>query len=71
MKYTAVTFTSSSLEDWQKDLLIAELAEIGFDTFEDNPTGFDAYIPAANLDIQALETVLLQGGCRAVTLIMR
>lgn len=60
MKYTAVTFTSSSLEDWQKDLLIAELAEIGFDTFEDNPTGFDAYIPAANLDIQALETVLLQ-----------
>ncbi|WP_312136335.1 50S ribosomal protein L11 methyltransferase [Sphingobacterium sp.] len=59
MKYSAVTFTSSSIEDWQKDLLISELAEIGFDTFEDIDGGFEAYIPSANLDIQALESVLL------------
>lgn len=59
MKYSAVTFTSSTIEDWQKDLLISELAEIGFDTFEDIDGGFEAYIPSANLDIQALESVLL------------
>lgn len=59
MKYTAVTFTSSTIEDWQKDLLISELAEIGFDTFEDIDGGFEAYIPSANLDVQALESLLL------------
>ncbi|TDS17349.1 50S ribosomal protein L11 methyltransferase [Sphingobacterium paludis] len=59
MRYSSVTFTSSNMEDWQKDLLISSLGEIGFDTFEDTDQGFAAYIPAANLDIQALETVLL------------
>lgn len=59
MKYTAVTFTSPTMEEWQKDLLIAELANLGFDTFEDQDQGFVAYIPDSNLDIQALETVLL------------
>jgi len=58
MKYTAVTFTSFNIEEWQKDLLIAELANLGFDTFEDQDQGFVAYIPSANLDIQALETTL-------------
>jgi len=47
------------MEDWQKDLLISSLAEIGYDTFEDIDQGFAAYIPAAILDIQALETLLL------------
>ncbi len=60
MKYSAVTFTSSNMEEWQKDLLVAELANLGFDTFEDQDQGFVAYVPTANLDIQALETVLLQ-----------
>ena len=59
MKYSAVTFTSSDMEGWQKDLLIAELAGLGYDTFEDQDQGFVAYIPDANLDIQALETLLL------------
>lgn len=59
MKYTAVNFTSSDIQEWQKDLLIAELGEIGFDTFEDQESGFSGYIPSANLDVQALETVLL------------
>ena len=58
MKYTAVNFVSSDIQDWQKDLLIAELGEVGFDTFEDTENGFAAYIPAANFDLQSLETVL-------------
>lgn len=59
MRYTAVTFTSDRMEDWQQDLLIDALGEIGYDTFEDADQGFVAYIPTANLDLQALETVLL------------
>jgi len=60
MKYSAVTFTASAIEEWQKDLLISALAEVGFDTFEDQENGFVGYIPTGNLSIQSLETVLLQ-----------
>ncbi|WP_164108342.1 MULTISPECIES: 50S ribosomal protein L11 methyltransferase [Sphingobacterium] len=59
MKYTAVNFISADIQDWQKDLLIADLGDIGFDTFEDSEQGFDAYIPSSNLDVQRLETLLL------------
>lgn len=59
MKYSAVIFSSTAMEEWQKDLLIASLGDVGYDTFEDVEKGFAAYIPTANLDIQVLETVLL------------
>ncbi|MGO1597237.1 MAG: 50S ribosomal protein L11 methyltransferase [Sphingobacterium sp.] len=59
MKYTAVSFRSDNIQDWQKDLLIAELGHLGFDSFEDQEQGFVAYIPDANLDLQALETLLV------------
>lgn len=60
MKYSSVTFTSSTIEDWQRDLLIDSLGTIGYDTFEHLEQGFIAYIPTASLDVQALETMLLQ-----------
>lgn len=60
MKYSSVTFRSSTLEDWQRDLLIDSLGEIGYDTFEYEGRGFIAYIPTANLDVQLLETLLLR-----------
>lgn len=60
MKYSEVIFTRIVGEEWQQDLFIAELADLGFDTFEDTETGFAAFIPTANLDLQALETVILQ-----------
>ncbi|MCY4779439.1 50S ribosomal protein L11 methyltransferase [Sphingobacterium sp. UT-1RO-CII-1] len=59
MKYSSVIFTSTNMEDWQKDLLIDSLGDVGYDTFEDIVKGFVAYIPTANLDVQVLETVLL------------
>ncbi len=60
MKYSSVAFTSSSIEDWQRDLLIDSLGTIGYDTFEQLEQGFIAYIPTVSLDVQALETMLLQ-----------
>ncbi|SMG29510.1 50S ribosomal protein L11 methyltransferase [Sphingobacterium psychroaquaticum] len=59
MRYSSVTFITPSIEDWQKDLLIDALGDIGYDTFEDVAGGFAAYIPTANYDLQALETTLL------------
>jgi len=48
------------MADWQRDLLIDALAGVGYDTFEEADRGFVAYIPTANLDVQALETLLLR-----------
>lgn len=58
MKYTVVNFFSNDIKDWQQDLLIAALAPIGFDSFEDKESGFSAYIPASNFDLNALEALL-------------
>lgn len=60
MKYSSVTFTSSAIADWQRDLLVDSLGAIGYDTFEHIEQGLVAYIPTASLDIQALETLLLR-----------
>lgn len=44
MNYTKVSFTFKDIEEYQKDLLMADLADIGFDSFEDTSSGFDAFI---------------------------
>lgn len=59
MQYSSVTFSSVSLLDWQKDILISDLADIGFDTFEDREDGFVGYIPSANLNIAGIDGVLM------------
>ena len=58
MEYKKVAFSFSQVEEYQKDLLIAELADVGFDTFEDTDTGFDAFIIAAQFNETALTEVL-------------
>lgn len=59
MEYSEVIFNCEGGEDWQKDLLINDLAAIGFDTFEDASQGFKAYIASASLEIAAIENILL------------
>lgn len=58
MNYIQISFSFSSIEEYQHDLLIAELADIGFDTFEDTDNGFDAYILANDYNETALNNVL-------------
>src|ERR1700744_4749898 len=55
MNYYELLFTTVPVEDYQQDLLINELAEIGFDTFEEMDLGFKAYIPADDFDQQLLD----------------
>ncbi|PTS99990.1 50S ribosomal protein L11 methyltransferase [Pedobacter sp. HMWF019] len=60
MQYIQVTFTFSGIEEYQKDLLISELAEAGFNTFEDTEIGFAAFIDFDDYNQNRLSEVLLQ-----------
>ena len=44
MNYIEYDFTVSPTE-MGAEILMAELAEVGFDSFVDTPTGIKAYIP--------------------------
>jgi ribosomal protein L11 methyltransferase len=59
MNYYELFFTTITTEDYQQDLLINALGEIGFDTFEELELGFKAYIPEDIFDQQALDEQLL------------
>lgn len=54
MNYYELTFTTETTEDYQHDLLINALGEIGFDTFEELEKGFKAYIPEADFNAEAI-----------------
>jgi ribosomal protein L11 methyltransferase len=59
MNYYELLFTTITTEDYQQDLLINALGEIGFDTFEELDLGFKAYIPTADFDEELLQETLL------------
>ncbi|MEZ2339179.1 50S ribosomal protein L11 methyltransferase [Mucilaginibacter sp. RCC_168] len=59
MNYYELLFTTITTEDYQQDLLINALGEIGFDTFEEVEFGFKAYIPTNDFDEQQLKEHLL------------
>jgi len=58
MNYYELLFTTITTEDYQQDLLINTLGQIGFDTFEELEFGFKAYIPADDFDKAALDEAL-------------
>ena len=58
MNYYELLFTTMPTEDYQQDLLINDLAEIGFDTFEIVDAGFKAYIRSSAFNEQALSNQL-------------
>jgi ribosomal protein L11 methyltransferase len=58
MNYYELLFTTITTEDYQQDLLINALGEIGFDTFEEVAFGFKAYIPTENFDQEKLDEQL-------------
>lgn len=57
--YIQVTALVTPAQPWS-DLLIAEMAEIGFESFEENLKGFKAYIPSADFDEKMLQTIKLE-----------
>ncbi len=59
MNYYELLFTTITTEDYQQDLLINALGEIGFDTFEEVELGFKAYIPSEDFNQDLLDETLL------------
>lgn len=59
MNYYELLFTTITTEDYQQDLLINALGEIGFDTFEEVDLGFKAYIPADDFNEELVRETLL------------
>lgn len=48
MDYNKVTININPPEEWLRDVLTAQLGEIGFESFLENETGVEAFIPTAN-----------------------
>jgi len=55
MNYYELHFTLIEPENYQQDLLINELADIGFDTFQEAEFGFKAYIPETEFNKQSMD----------------
>jgi len=60
MKYIQVTFSFKAIEAYQQDLLIAELGDIGFNTFEEVEGGFLAFVDLNTFSEDKLKNVLEQ-----------
>ena len=57
MQYIQVSFQFSTIEEYQKDLLIDELGGIGYTTFEDVTGGFAAFIDLDSYSEEQLEAI--------------
>lgn len=60
MQYIQITFSFITIQEYQQDLLINELADIDFNTFEDTDTGFSAFITYSAYSQAKLDELLLQ-----------
>jgi len=58
MQYIKAIFEFQSIKDYQQDLLISDLADLGFDTFEDSDNGFTAFVIKDNFNEEALKGLL-------------
>ena len=56
MDYHKVHFELKELHPW-KDLLIYELGELDFESFEDTEDGFNGYVPSASFKEDAIQTL--------------
>jgi ribosomal protein L11 methyltransferase len=45
MDYNKITIDIAPFEEWLRDIIIAQLGEIGFDSFVETETGIEAFIP--------------------------
>ncbi|WP_303924374.1 50S ribosomal protein L11 methyltransferase [Draconibacterium sediminis] len=58
MDYQKISIQITPFQEWLRDVLNAQLAEIGFDSFVETETGFDAFIPANLYTEESLNEVL-------------
>ena len=61
MKYIKVIVDVSQLPDYEVDVLVYQLGEIGFDMFENTENQLLAYIPMTDLNTESLNQLLPNG----------
>ena len=57
MNYKKLVISISPFEGWLRDILNAQLAEIGFESFVDSEKGMEAYISENNFDLKKINAV--------------
>lgn len=57
MDYKKVKVSILPFEEWLRDVLNAQLADIGYDSFVETEDGFDAFIPENKFDVVNLNAV--------------
>lgn len=58
MDYIKITVTTEPVQDWFSDMLMSELAAVGFESFMESESGFDAFIPEKDFQEEDLHHVL-------------
>jgi len=58
MDYQKVTIIITPFQDWLRDVLSSQMAEIGFDSFVQIDNGIEAFIPTKNYSEENLNSVL-------------
>jgi ribosomal protein L11 methyltransferase len=53
-----ITVYTEYTEQWVSDVLMAGMADMGFDTFMENEAGFEAFIPEKHYSRETLETLI-------------
>lgn len=57
MPYTRVSFLIAPVDPW-RDILMIELGELGYDSFEETTGGLDAYVEDERFSVPALQALL-------------
>lgn len=58
MNYKKTTITFTPFHDWMRDILVSRLGEIGYDSFVETETGFEAFIPDQLYNEKGLNEVI-------------
>ncbi len=58
MDYNKITINFTPFQEWLRDVLTAQLGEIGFESFVETETGFEAFIATRNYNHQSFNLVL-------------
>lgn len=57
MQYTKITVTLTPYNETASELMVAQMGDLGFDTFADTDNGFEAYIPSKNFSPELMESL--------------
>ena len=58
MDYNKITINFTPFQEWLRDVLTSQLGEVGFESFVETKSGFEAFIPVKNYSEENLNFVL-------------